>query len=265
MKGRTIPWIKFFPADFMHGVRGLTAQEVGVYTMLLCRIYEENGPVEYHVTRLSTYCGMRAATFEKVAAKLIELGKLTLLNGMLSNARAESEITNRANDLKINILAGLASAQKRQQKQRKIPTDVQRTFNNTDTDKDKERDTASAASLGAAHVYSFSDLENRLREAAGAENDPSPGLLVVGPIAQAIADGADPDLDVFPIIRAKCKTGFRPRSWSYFLQPIADAKATRLAPRPEGRSATPSTTTGKPGKASAEERAAFAQKYGIAS
>lgn len=79
-----IPWFKFYPDKFMHGVRGLTAQEVGVYQMMLCRIYEENGPVEFNVLRLSTYCGMRKNTFQKTVEKLIELGKLSLENDLIN-------------------------------------------------------------------------------------------------------------------------------------------------------------------------------------
>lgn len=131
-----IPYFDFYPSDFMHGVRGLSAQEVGVYTMMLCRIYEENGPVEYHVMRLATYCGMRESTFVKTVEKLIELGKLELVDGMISNHRAEAEISSRAHKLKINSKAGKASAEKRQQKQRMTSTDVQQTFNHTDTDTD---------------------------------------------------------------------------------------------------------------------------------
>jgi uncharacterized protein YdaU (DUF1376 family) len=70
-----IPYFDFYPADFMNGVRGLTPQEVGVYTMILCRIYEESGPVEYHAERLATYCGMRVSAFEKTMERLVVLGK----------------------------------------------------------------------------------------------------------------------------------------------------------------------------------------------
>lgn len=136
-----VPYFAFYPADFMNGVRGLTAQEVGVYTMLLCRIYEENGPVEYHVRRLATYCGMREATFAAVVEKLVDLDKLQLVDGMLSNRRAEAEISKRADGLKIASKAGKASAEKRQQNQRQDATPVERPFNHTDTDTDKYSDT----------------------------------------------------------------------------------------------------------------------------
>jgi len=131
---RHIPYFSFYPADFMNGVRGMNATEVGTYTMLLCRIYEENGPVEYHVRRLSAYCGMREVTFQKVVDTLIDLGKITVTDGMLFNARAGVEIEKRARGLENNSKAGRASAEKRQQKQALAATPVQQPFNHTDTD-----------------------------------------------------------------------------------------------------------------------------------
>ena len=141
-----IPHFPFYPADFMHGVRGLTPVEVGVYMMLLCRIYEEDGPVEWHVVRLATYCGMREKTFEKTVERLLVLGKLTIESGMLSNARAMTEISSRASKLKNNSKAGKASAEKRQQNQQNDATDVEQTFNHTDTDTDTDTDSSSRSS-----------------------------------------------------------------------------------------------------------------------
>ncbi|MEI2387638.1 DUF1376 domain-containing protein [Breoghania sp. JC706] len=130
-----IPYFNFYPADFMNGVRGLSPQEVGVYTMLLCRIYEENGPVDLHYLRLYTYCGMRESTFRKVLGKLVELGKLEIRGDCLTNARAEFEISNRADNLKNKKRAGEISAEKRQQKQRAASTGVERVPNDKNTNK----------------------------------------------------------------------------------------------------------------------------------
>ena len=117
----------------------MSPQEIGVYTMLLCRMYEESGPVEYHVLRLSTYCGMREKTFVAVAEKLVALGKITMRDGMIFNDRAAIEISDRADKLKNNSKAGKASAEKRQSNQCEDATDVQRPFNHTDTDTDTEK------------------------------------------------------------------------------------------------------------------------------
>lgn len=153
MSDRAAPWFKFYPADFMNGVRGLNATEVGLYQMLLCRLYEEGGPVEFNVLRLATYCGMREATFLKTAEKLISLGKITLSDGMISNRRFEVENSNRARDLKNNSKAGKASAKKRQQNQGQTSTPVERAFNHTDTDTD-------------------TDLSKEAAECASAKNPP---------------------------------------------------------------------------------------------
>ncbi|MBB3808773.1 DUF1376 domain-containing protein [Pseudochelatococcus contaminans] len=134
MSKKHIPYFDFYPADFMNGVRGLTPQEVGVYTMLLCRIYEESGPVDLHHSRLATYCGMRVKTFTSVVERLIDLGKLLLVDGALHNSRAMTEISNRADKLKNKSTAGKASAEIRKEKQRQIAAPVEQVFNYTDTD-----------------------------------------------------------------------------------------------------------------------------------
>ncbi len=60
-----------------------------------------------------------------------------------------------------------------------------------------------------------------------------------GRVAQWLADGADPDLDIFPTIqRVMARRGSRgpPGNLSYFDGPIADAIASRTKPIPEGKS-----------------------------
>lgn len=187
---RHIPYFSFYPADFMNGVRGLTAQEVGVFTMLLCRIYEENGPVEYNQLRLATYCGMREPTFMKVVSRPIDLGKLTLLHGHLSNARAELELIKRTNSLENSSKAGKASTEKRQQKQEKAPAAVQHMFNHTDKNTDTDTDTE-AKQQPRAPVQSEGDLtetdRGRLLSAMGA--DPISGMI--GPNRNRLGTAAD--------------------------------------------------------------------------
>jgi uncharacterized protein YdaU (DUF1376 family) len=168
MPSKHIPYFRFYPADFMGGVRGMSAQEVGVYMMLLCRMYEESGPIEYHILRLSTYCGMREKTFQSVAEKLIALGKITLDNGLLFNDRAQTEIQNRSNDLKNNIKAGKASAEKRQRNQGHTATPVERPFNHTDTDTDTD---TSKRDTNVSLVLSAPEPASPLAEALKAYND----------------------------------------------------------------------------------------------
>lgn len=133
-----IPYFRLYPGDFMNGVRGLSAQEVGVLTMLLCRMYEENGPIEYHALRLATYCGMREKSFKKVIDKLIELDKLTVDQGFVINKRAMLEIEARNHDLKKKKFAGKRSAEKRWKINDAGQTPVEQTLNDKDPDTDKD-------------------------------------------------------------------------------------------------------------------------------
>ena len=90
----------------------------------------------------------------------------------------------------------------------------------------------------ASQQPDLNEIEAALREAAGESLDPtSTGLMVLSlPLAWA-ADGCDFELDVLPAIRAasaRASPGTI-RSWKYFSQAVADAKARRLAPMPKGK------------------------------
>jgi uncharacterized protein YdaU (DUF1376 family) len=152
VKTTRIPYFDFYPSDFMGGVRGLTPAEVGIYTMILCRIYEENGPVEHHVTRLAAYCNCPVSMIERVVARLVDLGKITLADGALTNPRAEAEIAKRQTKLNSSVKAGKISAEKRQEKQREAATPVERTVNHTDTYTDKKEEIGKPISGRTAEV-----------------------------------------------------------------------------------------------------------------
>ena len=71
------------------------------------------------------------------------------------------------------------------------------------------------------------ELERKLREAAGWQNEPSPSLAITGPI-QALSDnGADLEADVLPTIRAIAPKADG-RSWNYFVKAIARQRDTRI-------------------------------------
>jgi len=72
------------------------------------------------------------------------------------------------------------------------------------------------------------ELEAVLREAAGWTNHPSTALFVTGPIQALIANGADLELDVLPVIRGQAKRISRP-NWKYFVPAIAQARDERIS------------------------------------
>lgn len=74
-----------------------------------------------------------------------------------------------------------------------------------------------------------SDLETKLRKAAGWEPEPHPMLAVTGPIEALIAAGASLERDVLPVIAALAPKVRGRSGWKYFVGPIRDAMATRIA------------------------------------
>lgn len=222
-----LPWFKFYPADFMHGVRGLGPREVGIYTMLLCKIYEEGGPIEYHARRLSTYCGVPLKTFEIVMETLVNLGKIQEVEGRLINARAEAEIASREADLKNASKAGKASAEKRQQKQQKQATDVEQPFNNKEEDTDKEYDGDDTREREVSQLPAGATDREHILKAIGV--DPVSGLT--GPRGRMLGTPSDmliaarwlalPGMNIDHVCQAVCgvmrqKRDGVPSSFSYF-------------------------------------------------
>ena len=90
----------------------------------------------------------------------------------------------------------------------------------TDTDTDSENRKSSP-------VGDWTALEAKLRKAAGWENEPHPGLCVIGPIVGLIEAGASLELDILPVVAARAPK-VRARAWTYFVGPVQDAMAARL-------------------------------------
>ena len=71
------------------------------------------------------------------------------------------------------------------------------------------------------------ELEHRLREAAGWQSEPSPNLAIIGPIQALIDNGAHLELDILPTIKAIAPQA-QGRSWNYFVKAIARARDRRV-------------------------------------
>jgi len=89
------PWIKWFPGDFLHGVSDLEANEGWVYTIVLNLIYDKQAPWPYDPKRLARRCRLRQPVVEECVESLIEYEKLRLVDGCLTNEKAEKVIGKR--------------------------------------------------------------------------------------------------------------------------------------------------------------------------
>ncbi|WP_375696208.1 DUF1376 domain-containing protein, partial [Bartonella sp. AC67GZZY] len=76
--------------DFLGGVRGMRAHEIGIYTILLNEMYARGRPLELSSERLARLCGCDKRTFLSVLKMLIEEGKILKLDKGLWNKRCEN-------------------------------------------------------------------------------------------------------------------------------------------------------------------------------
>uniref|UniRef100_UPI001F3063AB YdaU family protein n=1 Tax=Bartonella vinsonii TaxID=33047 RepID=UPI001F3063AB len=115
-----LPYVCWYQNDFLGGVRGMRAHEIGIYTILLNEMYARGRPLELSVERLARLCGCDKRTFVNVLEMLIEEGKILNLANGLWNKRCETIFQERAKLLEQKSFAGHSSAKKRKEINAKV-------------------------------------------------------------------------------------------------------------------------------------------------
>lgn len=86
-----MPWVRFFPSDWLGGTRGMSAVETGVYITLIATMYERAEPIAEDHARLARLCGASNSAFKKALETLIDEGKIIRIDAGLWNDRVEKE------------------------------------------------------------------------------------------------------------------------------------------------------------------------------
>ncbi|WP_142416096.1 DUF1376 domain-containing protein [Bartonella massiliensis] len=120
-----LPYVCWYQNDFLGGVRGMRAHEIGIYTILLNEMYARGRPLEISEERLARLCGCDKRTFVNVLKMLIEEGKILSLANGLWNQRCENVFQEREKLLEQKSFAGRSSAKKR----KKINAEIQQMLN----------------------------------------------------------------------------------------------------------------------------------------
>lgn len=92
------PWYKRYPSDFVSGTFMLTAEEKGVYAVLLDLMYDRGAPIPDDAQELGRVCGCSTRRFKQVRDKLSSVGKITLKDGLISNNRFEKQVKKEENE-----------------------------------------------------------------------------------------------------------------------------------------------------------------------
>lgn len=80
----------FYPDDWLAGTKELDAAETGVYITACALIYSRGGPIKPEALR--AFCPGDLRVYRRSLDRLLELGKLELKRGYLTNKRCISEL-----------------------------------------------------------------------------------------------------------------------------------------------------------------------------
>ena len=86
------PWYKRYPSDFIAGTLQLTCEEKGAYSVVLDLIYDRGGPIPDDAQWIARVCNLSTRRWNQIRARLLELGKVTAHDGVLTNNRALSQL-----------------------------------------------------------------------------------------------------------------------------------------------------------------------------
>lgn len=108
-----LPYCTWYQSDFLGGVRGMKALEIGVYSMLLNEMYERGEALDMPLDRLARLCGTTKGTLSKALEVLIEEEKIIRLECGLWNVKVQKVFMVRKKTSTANSSAGKSSAEKR--------------------------------------------------------------------------------------------------------------------------------------------------------
>jgi uncharacterized protein YdaU (DUF1376 family) len=88
----SLPYYKKYSKDFLEGTAGMPGELKGAYCVLLDLIYIQQGACPDDPYYISGNLGYSVRKWNKFKKELLELGKIELKNGIISNKRADKEV-----------------------------------------------------------------------------------------------------------------------------------------------------------------------------
>lgn len=221
-----MPWVRFFPSDWLAGTRGMSAAETGIYITLVSTMYERGEPVPEDHSRLARLCGAPVATFRRTLETLIEEGKITRLDAGLWNKRVGEECNYRAEKSEAGVNAASARWNKKTNKNNgaKHATALPPQSDRNASQKPDTRSQIEAASQLSAPKF----LYDKIMAAASIKGTCHPNLaLGFSQITALISKGYDLDRDILPVISEKARPDIS--TWAYFAKIIIQRAEERAA------------------------------------
>lgn len=228
---------KMDPARWNNGTSMLSLEQEAAYLRIInaIHLHDEALVDDDRVLAGLFRCDKRKA--RRLKMELIAAGKIVVIDATIHNRRADDDLTIRRqlSDKRKSSgkRGGIASGKSRSNPLRNNGTDEANASPRIEENRIEEKRTEDSFTESPRGVPSlkedFDRLRDQLCDAAGWQSARANGNLeIVGPIHELIRAGADLDLDVLPVIRAKAAKCRTP-SWRFFVPAIRDAWESRLS------------------------------------
>jgi uncharacterized protein YdaU (DUF1376 family) len=218
-------WMPLYIADYLADTGHLSTMEHGAYMLLIMHYWQTRGLPDDDA-KLARIARMTPEEWATARATLADL-----FDANWTHARIDAELAKADETIGKRKAAGLAGASARYGK-----GTGNRIANAQQTHRQPQPpipDAANAASSPARQIE-LDRLESELRDAAGLENNPSPGLLDLSPMLTLIDKGYDLARDILPKLREAKARGKSGNTWRYYVAGITEAKSANgtIAPKP---------------------------------
>lgn len=225
MSGR--PWMPLYIGDYLADTGHLSTVEHGAY-MLLIMHYWQNDGIPDDDRRLASISRLDMEAWQCVRPTLADL-----FEPGWKHKRIDAELTHA----------------KQVQSKRRASAQLRHSKCNANAEQTERyvrvavsvEDSSNGSGKGVYTRERLDAIEAEAREAAGLENDPSPGLLVLAPLTGMLDAGYDWRADILPVMRSAKAKGIKPSTWAYYVPPVTSAKAKNAAIPPK-----PAEKPGKP-------------------
>ena len=230
----SLPYYKFYPRDFYEGTQRMSLELKGAYIMLLNLIYTRNGPVDDEEGYIARYVGCSIRKWQKLRLELIGLGKIAIVDGMISNSRADEELLKRTSY--VDQKRENRSGSKENKDVEKRPS----TYTEPEPEVVKSRVVFARGELSDVSETDLNELETNCRKWANGSLAERAGPLILGPIIRLLKPTSGPPCTLADVREGITKTaaslharGDRVSTLTYFEKPILAARDERLRPNPE--------------------------------
>jgi uncharacterized protein YdaU (DUF1376 family) len=97
-----LPFFNCYPSDFLSGMAGLDAEEIGVYWVITLLIYDRGGECPNDIDHIAWRCRLSKKRARTLIERLISAGKLDATETGFTNKRAKKEIEKRQKSAEIS-------------------------------------------------------------------------------------------------------------------------------------------------------------------